>query len=71
MSLEEEMKKEIKRIQDEISQLDSELRKLQDKIVTIISRRRKLERDLNILLSHFEPSTRKKEFQTSLAGIVK
>ena len=69
MTLEDEMKKEIIRIETEISMLDKELEKLQFRMAQILMRKRKLEHDLLVLRSHFEPIELKKEKQASLIGL--
>jgi hypothetical protein len=69
VTLEDEMKREIVRIESEIAVLDKELEKLQFRVAQILMRKRKLEHDLLVLRSHFEPIELKKEKQTNLASL--
>ena len=69
MTLEDEMKKEIQRIESEISLLDKEFDRLQFRTAQILMRKRKLEHDLLVLKSHFEPIEINKEKQASLATL--
>jgi prefoldin subunit 5 len=66
MTLEEEIKLEVKRLEREIAFLDNEIDKLQSKLTQLLMIKKKKERDLNILKSNFEPVKERKELQTSL-----
>jgi chromosome segregation ATPase len=70
MALEEEMKAEVRKLENEISLLDQELEKLHGRILQIIALRRKKEKDLKALRTTFEPSP-PTDSQSSLARLLK
>lgn len=71
MPLEEEMRFEIRKIEKEIELLDEELTRLHGRILHILSIRKKREHDLKTLRQNFEPAEEDKEFQTTLAKLLK
>ncbi len=71
MSLENEMRHEITRLETEIGQIDAELQKLQTKIVNLINIRKKKEHDLTILKSNFMETQEEMEIQTDLKQLAK
>jgi hypothetical protein len=71
MTIEDEMKLEIKRLEQELSFLDSELEKLAEKMEKFIMIRKKKERDLSILKMNFGEASENKEIQTTLARLLK
>ena len=71
MSIEEEMKIEIKRLEKEIAFIDSELEKLTEKMQKFILIRKKKERDLKILKANFGEEIENKDIQTTLARLLK
>ena len=70
MTVEDEMKTEIKRIENEMSLLDNELEKLHKRIVQVLMVRKKKERDLKVLKSNFTNDKDDKEFQTTLSKLL-
>ncbi len=70
MTLENEIREEIKRIEREMKELDEELNDLNSRITQIQMIMQKKERDMKILKSAFGEGDRK-EIQTSLAKVVK
>ena len=70
MAIEEEMRSEIKKLENEIDVLDKELEKLHGRILQIIALRRKKEKEMKILKRQFEPES-EEEFQTTLARLMK
>lgn len=72
MSLETEMRNEMRRIEREIATVDNELEKLHNKIVQLVMIRKKKDRDLRILRSNFGEETKdEEEIQTTLARLLK
>jgi septal ring factor EnvC (AmiA/AmiB activator) len=71
MSLEEEMRHEIRKIEKEIELLDEELTKLHGRILQILAIRKKKEHDIRTLRANFETIDDEREFQTSLAKLLK
>ena len=71
MTIEDEMKLEIKRIEQELSFLDDELEKLAEKMEKFILIRKKKERDLNILKMNFGEAVESRDIQTTLARLLK
>ena len=72
MSVEDEMRLELRRIEREISILDEELEKLHGKILQILMVRKKKEHDLKVLRSNFgENSFEGGDIQTTLARLLK
>ena len=73
MPLEEEMRREIKRLEEELFLIDKELKNLLDRSEQLIKIQIKKKRDLDILESHFNEingeSKKKKKIQTTLAGV--
>jgi chromosome segregation ATPase len=70
MSLEEQMRAEMRKLEAEIDTLDQELAKLHGRILQILAVRRKKEHDLRVLRQNLEPEA-SEEIQTSLAKILK
>ena len=70
MAIEEEMRSEIKKLENEIDVLDKELEKLHGRILQIIALRRKKEKEMKILKRQFEPES-EEEFQTTLVRLMK
>lgn len=71
MPLEEEMRLEIRKLEKEIDLLDEELTKLHGRILHILAIRKRKEHDLKTLRANFEPTEEDKEFQTTLAKLLK
>ncbi|MBI2971884.1 MAG: hypothetical protein HYY37_05685 [Candidatus Aenigmarchaeota archaeon] len=69
MPLEEEMHREIARLEREIDLIDTEMEKLHSKILQFITLRKKKEHDLRILRGSFAEED--KEFQTTLARLLR
>lgn len=65
MALEDEIKKEIKRLEEEISFIDKEISRHQARLDELLEKRKRTFHDLEILKSAFEPKA-KKDKQTSL-----
>tara|TARA_Y100000310_G_C20604124_1_gene774596 strand:+ start:657 stop:878 length:222 start_codon:yes stop_codon:yes gene_type:complete len=73
MPLEDEMRREIKRLEEELFLIEKELKNLLDRSEQLIKVQGKKKRDIDILKSHFnelngEPQEKKK-IQTTLAGV--
>lgn len=72
MPLEEEMKAEIKKLENEIMVIDYELEKLHNKILQLITIRKKKEHDLRVLKANFGEATEEDhDFQTTLARLLR
>ncbi len=71
MSLEDEMKREIRRLENQISALDIEIDKINYKVADLMKIRQKKETDVRILKSNFYPEEMQKETQSTLIGLVK
>ena len=71
MSLEEEMKREIRRLENQILTLDLEIDKINHKVAELTRIRLKKETDVRILKSNFYPEEMQKETQSTLIGLVK
>lgn len=71
MSLEEEMRHEISRLESELTQIDAELQKLQAKVVNLINIKKKKEHDLSILQANFSESQEERAAQTNLERLLK
>lgn len=72
MSLEDEMRNEMRKLEREIDFIDRELEKLHAKIVQLIMLRKKKDRDMHILKSNFGEETEDdREIQTTLAKLLK
>jgi predicted nuclease with TOPRIM domain len=70
MSLENEMRNEVVRLETEIAQIDNELQKLNTKIVNLINIKKKKEHDLSVLKANFD-EIEDREIQTSLERLLK
>lgn len=70
MSLESEMRQEITRLENEISEIDRELEKLQAKIVNLINIKKKKEHNLSVLKSNFNENWREIEIQTDMKKLL-
>ncbi len=70
MTLEEEMRNEIRKLEREIDSIDDELEKLHTRIVQLIATRRKKEHDLRILRANFELGE-DKDMQTTLERLLR
>ncbi len=68
MPIEEEMRREVARLEREIDLIDVEMEKLHNKILQLIAIRKKKEHDLRILRGDYEED---KEFQTTLARMLR
>ncbi len=71
MTLEEEMKLEIRRLEKEIDFLDQELEKLHKKILQVLMLKRKKEHDLRVLKGYDKNDINDREIQTTLAKILR
>lgn len=71
MSLEEEMRNEIRKLEKELFEIDVTIQKLSLKTVNLINIRKKKEHDLKILRETFEPSTEREDIQITLDRTVK
>ncbi len=69
MSLEQEMRNEITRLEKELIFLDDELEKLHNRIVELMAVRKKKDHDLRVLKSNFGEND-EKEYQTTLAKLL-
>ena len=69
MSLEEEMKNEIRKLEKEIFLIDEELEKLHKKILQLMMIKKKKDHDLHILKSDLFGEN-DKEYQTTLARML-
>ena len=70
MTLEEEMRNEIRKLEREIDSIDDELQKLHTRIIQLISARKKKEHDLRILRENFEMGE-DKDIQTTLERLLR
>ena len=71
MSLENEMRQEITRLETEISQIASELQKLQLKVTNLINIKKKKEHNLSVLKANFSEDLEEHEIQTKLDILLK
>ena len=72
MPLEEEMRSEIDRLENDIAVIDEELEKLHKKILQLLMLRKKKDHDLRVLKSNFgEIPIEERDFQTTLARLLK
>ena len=72
MPLEQEMRSEIEKIENEISIIDEELEKLHKKILQLLMIRKKKDHDFKVLKSNFgEIPFEERDFQTTLARLLK
>jgi hypothetical protein len=71
MSLENEMKQEMLRLESEIAEIDAELQKLQAKVVNLLNIKKKKEHNLSVLKSNFSGYDDEKEIQTNLQQLLK
>jgi hypothetical protein len=71
MSLENEMKQEMLRLESEIAEIDTELQKLQVKVVNLLNIKKKKEHNLSVLKSNFSEYDDEKEIQTNLQQLLK
>ncbi len=69
MTIEEEMRFEIRRLEKEIDSIDTEMEKHQTRILELISSRKKKEHDLRILRSNFELVSQQ-DIQTTLDKLI-
>ncbi|MFH1631001.1 MAG: hypothetical protein ABIA21_02145 [Candidatus Aenigmatarchaeota archaeon] len=65
------MKIEIRKIEKEISFLDQEMEKLHMNLLKIMTVRKKKDQDLRTLRTNFESPDEDKDFQISLAKLLK
>ena len=70
MTLEEEMRNEIRRLERETDSIDDELEKLHSRIVQLIAIRKKKAHDLRILRANFELGE-DKDIQTTLERLLR
>jgi hypothetical protein len=71
VSLEEEMRNEMFRLEKEVDAIDDELEKLHNKIVDLIVIRKKKERDLRALRTNFGIEGSESDVQVTLERILK
>lgn len=71
MSVEDQMKIELRRLEKEIEMIDDELEKLHSKLLSLIVLRKKKEKDLKIIRSNFGEEISDDEIQTSLAKLLR
>lgn len=72
MPLEEEMKTEIKKLENEIMALDYELEKMHSKILQLLTIRKKKDHDLRVLKANFGEITEEdRDYQTTLARLLR
>ncbi len=71
MTLENEMRQEITRLESEIDQIDIELQKLQLKITNLINIKKKKEYNLSVLKANFTETHEDREIQTDLQMLLK
>ncbi|MBI4170875.1 MAG: hypothetical protein HY514_04215 [Candidatus Aenigmarchaeota archaeon] len=71
MTLEEEMRHEITRLETELAQIDAELQKLQTKVVNLINIKKKKEHNLNVLKANFSETREESAIQTNLEILLK
>jgi predicted nucleic acid-binding Zn-ribbon protein len=71
MGVEDEMQNEVRRLEREIYILNEELEKLHKRLVQILMIKKKKEHDLHVLKSNSSEETYDKEFQTTLAKLLK
>lgn len=71
VTIENEMRNEIKKLEGEIVLLDKELEKLHSKVLQILMLRKKKIHDLKILKAQFEPVESEEKEQTTLAKLLK
>ena len=69
MSLETEMRNEMRRLEKEIAKIDEDLERLHGKIVKLVMIRKKKDRDLRILKANFGEEV-EDEMQTPLAKLL-
>ena len=69
MSLETEMRNEMRRLEKEIAKIDEDLERLHGKIVKLVMIRKKKDRDLRILKANFGEEV-EDEMQTTLAKLL-
>ena len=69
MTLEQEMRNEIRKLEREIDSIDEELEKLHMRIIQLISTRKKKDHDLRILRENFELGE-DKDIQTTLERLL-
>lgn len=70
MSLENEMKREIKDLERDIDSINNELEMLKKRVINLVKEKQKKQKDLRVLKNHFEPEEEiKKEMQTTLGSI--
>ena len=70
MTLEEEMRNEIRKLERETDSIDEELEKLHTRIVQLMVTRKKKEHDLRILRENFEMAE-DKDIQTTLERLLR
>lgn len=72
MSLEEEMRNEMYKLEEEIREIDEEMQKISTKIVNLINIKKKKEHDLKVLRENFGLiKTEETELQTSLRELMR
>lgn len=70
MTLEEEMRNEIRRLERETDSIDDELEKLHTRILQLMATRKKKEHDLRILRANFELGE-DRDIQTTLERLLR
>lgn len=70
MLVEDEMKREIERLKQQIAVIDAELEKINKRSMDLLMSRKKKEHDLRVLLGHFG-EIEEREKQKTLANLLK
>ena len=70
MLVEDEMKREIERLRQQLALIDAELEKINKRSMDLLMSRKKKEHDLKVLLGHFNNSE-DKETQKTLANLLR
>lgn len=70
MTIEEEMRREIKRLENDLELIDAELQKLQGKIVNLINIKKKKEHNLSVLKANFGEVFEERRIQTTLEKLM-
>jgi len=71
MTIEQEMRNEVKRLENELFFLDQKLEKMKDDLTQLLMQKRKKEQDVRILKSSVGIPVDEKEFQTNLLRLLK
>lgn len=71
VTLEEEMRHEMLKLEQELKEIDSELQKLRDKMIFLMDSRKKREHDLRILRTNFGLEEPEDDIQITLDKILR